>query len=93
MDTLSVTLTNPEQMTPAELRAALERAEKNLFQLTLRYADLRLSTDKLCQRLQVMCEASLAGDTATVLDVAGKIAGSYRDNMNRFRTERAGRMH
>jgi hypothetical protein len=93
MDTLSVTLSNPDQMTPAELRAALDRAEKNLFQLTLRYADLRFETDKLCQRLQVMCEASLAGDTATVLDVAGKIAGSYRDNMNRFRTERARGMH
>jgi len=93
METVSVTLTNPDQMTPTELRAALERAEKNLLQLTLRHADLRFETDKLCQRLQVMCEASLTGDTTTVLDVAGKIAGSYRDNMNRLRTERAERMH
>ncbi|HLD67412.1 MAG TPA: hypothetical protein VJA19_15340 [Pseudomonas sp.] len=83
------TLTQGDDLSPAQLREALARANSALLDLTLQHHLLKVSASALNQELGAMCEAQLAGDTGTVLQIVERVANNYRGNMERLRAGRS----
>ncbi|MCF6758283.1 hypothetical protein L3X14_17025 [Pseudomonas balearica] len=78
---IGFTLINPgPQATPAELRAALDDANRQLIGMAQRLDSLTHVSSLLTERCLVIVEAHLAGDSQLVTQCVDKLAQDYLRN-------------
>lgn len=78
---IGFTLINPApQASPAELRAALDDVSRQLFNMAQRLDSLTHVNSLLTERVLVIVEAHLAGDTQLVSQCVDQLAQNYQRN-------------
>ncbi|MDZ7888954.1 MAG: hypothetical protein U5M72_06810 [Pseudomonas sp.] len=72
------TMSNPDLLSDAELRVALDRANADIFRQAMRINDLELIGSSLAKTLAKVCELHLAGGVVELNAEIERLAAHYQ---------------